>query len=526
MKYQRNKPKIISGKKPNQTENDSALPLLPSEKQLRSVFWSIDENFAFLNDLLGNAIGLVGQKYYLQDNKTEIGIVYINGITDKEYVSKSVIQPLLSTNPDAMEHSNHMLRLIQSKLTYIPGTRTCSEMKLVTENLFQGNTVLFINGIDEAIIIGSANFEKRSVEKPENEPSLFSSMDAFTEDLDINCSLLIRRLPTPDLRFEEFRVGRISNTKLLLLWIENIADIKAVEEVRQRIQSIDVDVVEGIGVLSEIIEDHPLTVFPKFKQTQRPDVTARYLTDGHFAILCSNSPWVFVAPVTFWDNFITADDYVNKSPIASYLRLLRFLAFNLSVYISPLYLAFVTHHQSVVPPALAINIASGREGVPFPSVVELLLLTVIIDIIREAALTIPASIGFFVGILGAVVIGQAAVTAGYVSASVIIVVAVSAIASFGITSNSLGISSRLINYILIIITGVFGMYGLINGVAILMWRLLCLESFGIPYLYPLIPFDSEAMKDSLIRAPFSHLTKRFGIFNSNNRRRIGEKGIK
>jgi spore germination protein KA len=468
----------------------------------------------------------VEQKYFLLDDKTEIGIVYIDSIANKEYISKQVIEPLLRANFDSKVQPNNMLSLIQSKFTYIPDSKTSSEMQKVTEGLLQGNTILFINGLITAIIIRSPNMEKRSIEKPDNEPALFGSMDSFTEDVEINCSLLIRRLPTPDLRFEEFTVGKLSNTKVKLLWIENIANTKAVKEVRQRIQSIDFDSVAGIGVLSELIEDHPLSVFPKFRQTQRPDVTTKYLTDGHFAVLCSNSPYAFLAPVTLWDHFKTTDDYTDKSLVASYLRIFRLVAFLVSILISPLYLAFVTYHQSVVPPALAQNIASGREGVPFPSLVELLLLTIIIGIIREAALRIPSSVGFFVGLLGAIVIGQSAVTAGYVSASVIIVVATSAISGFGISSNIMVVPSRLINYFLIILSGFLGMFGLINGIAIVIWHLVRQESFGMPYMYPLVPFDPEAMKDTFIRAPFYSLKKRFEILVKNNRQKVGSQGIK
>jgi len=513
-------------RKPKRNDAPLPAPLLPSEKQVRKVFSSIDENFSFLNDLLGNAMGIVEHKYCLLDDKTEIGLVYIDSMSNKEYVSKQVIEPLLSSPFDSQKHLNNILFLIQSKFTYIPDTKTSNEMKQITEELFRGNTILFIDGIDTAIIIGSNKSEKRSIEKPENEPSLFGSMDSFTEDLETNCSLLIRRLPTPDLRFEAFTVGRLSQSKVKLLWIENISNTKAVEEARQRIKSIDIDAIDGIGALTELIEDQPLSIFAKYKQTQRPDVTAKYLEDGHFAILGSNSPYAFIAPVSFWDNFKTTDDYIDKSLVATYLRLIRVAAFILSILISPLYLAFITHNHAVVPPALAQNIASGREGVPFPSIVEVLLVTIIIGIIREAAFRIPSSVGFFVGLLGAIVIGQSAVTAGYFSASVIIVVAISAIANFGFPSNPMVLPARLINYFLIILSGFLGMFGLINGIAIIFWHMLRQESFGVPYLYPLVPFDREALKDSFVRMPFGHLRKRFEILSKNNRQRMSQKGIK
>jgi Bacillus/Clostridium GerA spore germination protein. len=517
--------KIIEKPDQNAKPPQNLVPVLPSQKQVRHVFASVEENFSFLEELLGKAIGLVQQRYSLGDCQTGMGVAYIDGMTNKEFISEQVIESLLRMDFDPNMKSADMLALIMEKFIYIPDTITSEEMQQAITGLLRGNTVLFVNGVNAAIIINSQKMEKRSIEKPENEPTLFASRDAFTEDIETNSSLIIRRLPTPDLRFESFSVGKISQTMVKLLWLEGIANMKAVGEARQRLQKIDIDVVEGIGDLSALIEDQEVSAFPKYKQTERPDITAKYLSNGHFVLLCSNNPWAFVAPVSFWDNFKTIDDYNEKTLVAIYLRIIRILAFIISILISPLYLTFVTYNQQVVPPALALNISSGRQGVPFPSVVEILLLTVVIGIIREAALRIPSTVGFFVGILGAVIIGQAAVTAGYVSASVIIVVAVSAITSFAVSTNVLVLPSRLINYFLIALAGILGMFGLINGVALVFWHLINLKSFGMPYMYPLVPFDREMMKDTVIRAPLSFLQLRPGILVKDNRRRMSEQGI-
>jgi spore germination protein KA len=214
------------------------------------------------------------------------------------------------------------------------------------------------------------------------------------------------------------------------------------------------------------------------------------------------------------------DDYAERSTSASYLRFVRYAAFLFSILLSPLYLSFVTYNQTVVPQPLALAIATGRAGAPFPSVVELLIMTFAITIIREAAMRIPGAVGFFIGTLAAVVIGQASVAAGYISASIIIVVAASEISSFAISTSTLVYTSRLINYFFIILSGMFGMFGLINGIAIVFWHLASLESFGVPYLYPLVPFELSAMKDTFIR--LGVLKKRFRILAPFNRIRTGK----
>lgn len=506
--------KIKKHKGNKNRENNS--PQLPSEMQERGVFLTIDENFSFLKSIFGDGIGLVVAKYAVFEDRVQIGVAYIESIIDTKLLSSQVIEPLLRETDFKFGSSKNVFKVIQAKLISVPNLKQSNKMKEVLSALLNGKTLLFSEGLENALIIGTRKVEKRAVEKPDNEVTVSAANDAFVEDLDTNCSLIIRRLPTPNLHFASFTVGQLSNTKVKLIWLEGIAKKEIIQEAKRRIENIDIDAVEGIGVLAELIQDRPISLFPKYKQTQRPDTTSRYLTEGHFAILCSNSPFALIAPVSFWDNFKTMDDYSEPPIIASYLRSIRVFAFILAILISPLYLSFVTYNHTIVPPPLAINIAMGREGVPFPSVVELLILSVSITIIREASLRISGSVGFFIGTISAVVIGQATVNAGYVSASVIIVVAISAISSFAISTTTLVFPARILNYLLILMASVFGMFGLFNGIVILLWYLLSLESFGVPYLYPLVPFDLEGMKDTIIRAPYIHLKKRLGLLAPEN----------
>ena len=293
-----------------------------------------------------------------------------------------------------------------------------------------------------------------------------------------------------------------------------------------RLNNIDIDMVDGVGVLAELINDKPTGIFTTYQQTERPDVVAKRLSEGHFCILSNNSPFALICPMNFWDNFKTMDDYSESPAASSLLRIIRFIAFIIATIISPLYLSSVTYNHTIVPPSLALNISVGREGVPFPSIIELIGMTIIIDIIREAGIRMPGMIGYFIGTLGAVIIGQAAVTAGYVSASLIIVVAFSAIASFAISSTILVNPSRIINYFLILLSGVFGMFGFLNGIFIIFWRLATLESFGVPYLYPVIPLEFGGWKDIFFRAPLRLLKKRLKLIAPVNDKRIGNKNNK
>lgn len=493
--------------------------------QPQKVFLTIEPNFMFLTGHFGNGIELINSKYSIGQNNTQIGISFIQTISDKKLIDKQIIEPLLKTTT-IVDSPAQTYVLLKSKLIYIPGIRDESSLDQIIIALLNGDTIIFIDGFDKALIINSRKIEARSVEMPNNEVTTLSSADSFTESLPANCNMIIRRLKTPDLRIETFTAGKLSRTEIKLIYINGICKQTVVDEVKKRIQNVDVDIIDGIGQLSRMIEDNPYSIFPKTKQTQRPDVTVKYLSEGSFALLCSNSPFSMIAPVTFFDNLKSMDDYAENTYSATYLRTIRLLAFILSITISPLYLSFVAYNHSIVPPALAVNITAGREGVPFPSVIEIIALTVSITIIREASLRIPGTVGYFIGSLAAVVLGQATVMAGYVSASVIIVVALSTTASFAITSTSLLFPSRMLNYFLILLAAIFGTFGVLDGLILILWHMLSQESFGVPYLYPMVPIDLEAGKDTILRAPFSLLRKRFRMFVEKNDTKIGEKGIK
>lgn len=492
-------------------------------KSDNKIFYTIKENLDYVKNVTGDAIGLVENSYGIFGGKTEAGIAFIEAVADKDLISKYVIMPLIENNTKINQHADEILSMIQT--TIIPAAKTyiTGDMQLVISALYRGDTAFFLEGSEKAIVVGSSKLPKRAVEKPENESTVLGSQDSFTDDFDTNIGLIIKRLPMGKLRFESYTAGQLSKTKTKLVWLDGIANPKMIEDVKKRIKSIDVDIVDGLGVLAELIEDKPQSIFPKYRQTERPDVMARSLSKGCFAIILDTSPFAIVAPYTLWDNFKTMDDYEEKSSTSTYLRFVRYTAFLVSILATPLYLAFVTYNHAIVPPTLAVNIAANREGVPFPTVVEVILMSLAMSIIREAGLRMPGSVGYFIGTLAAVLIGQAIVTAGYVNAALIIVIAVSTISSFAVSAVTLLYSSRLLNYFLILLTGFFGVFGMINGFVLILWHLITLRSFGVPYLYPVIPFDLEEWKDTFIRAHYRNLTHRSRIFAPFNRERVGRK---
>jgi len=489
---------------------------LKQPMQIRAhLFFSLEKNMQYIQDILGTDIKLVSATYPLE--QFSVGVAYIESLSDHEVINNQIIGPLVAAKLAPGTNLADIPRQLQFKIISTAGIQKTTSMDQILESLLNGDTVLFIDGLNNALIIASRKVETRAIERPQFEGTVLADLESFTENIETNGSMIIKRLPNSSLRFENFTKGSLSRTKIQLIWLEGIANPTVVKEARRRLEAINIDSIDGAGTLGQLIEDSPYSIFPKYRQTERPDLAARSLIEGRFVILCDISPFAIVAPISLWDNLKTMDDYGERSTSASYLRFVRYIAFLMSILLSPIYLSFVTYNHTIVPQSLAVAIATGRAGVPFPSVVELLLMTLAITVIREAAMRIPGSVGYFVGTLAAVVIGQATVAAGYVSASIIIVVATSEISAFAISTSNLVYATRLINYFFIILAGMFGMFGLINGIAIIFWHIASLESFGVPYIYPLVPFELSAMRDTFVR--IGVLQKRFKIFAPFNRLR-------
>jgi hypothetical protein len=276
--------------------------------------------------------------------------------------------------------------------------------------------------------------------------------------------------------------------------------------------------VHSISVITELTEDSPLSIWPQYKLTERLDVTAANLAEGRVAILCDNFSFVIIVPLLVLQEFQTPDDYAQKWIFSSIMRIMRYCAFFLSSTLSSLYVSFVAYNHSIMPPAIAIRISAGRMEVPFPSVIEVLLMTFIIDLLKEIGIRMPKGLGQNIGILGAVVIGQSAVEASYVSPVVIIIVAISAISGFALPSINLTNVSRVINYFLILLATFFGLFGVILGILFLQWRLVTIRSLGVPISHPLDVGEFSLMKDLLIRSPLWKLRTRPRLLSGNETR--------
>lgn len=365
-----------------------------------------------------------------------------------------------------------------------------------------GNALIFADGHDEALICSTQGGEQRSIQEPSTQASFRGPRQGFTESLQTNISMIRRYIKNPNLWVEKMKKGSVTNTDIALMYIQGICDEKVLKEVKQRLEKIDIDSILESGYIEQLIEDETFTTFPTMYHTERPDVVAGNLLEGRFAIIVDGTPFVLIAPALFVQFFQSVEDYYSRFDIATSIRILRVLVFFISLVAPAVYVAATTFHQEMIPTELLVVIAAQRESVPFPAVVEALTMEVSFEILREAGFRLPRVVGSAVSIVGALVIGEAAVQAGIVSPAMVIIVALTAIASFATPAFAMAISARLIRFIFLIASAVMGFYGLILGIIMMFVHLCSLRSFGVPYMSPLAPFSSQGVKDTLFRVPW------------------------
>ncbi|MCZ8515647.1 spore germination protein [Paenibacillus filicis] len=422
-------------------------------------------------------------------------LVYIEGICDIELIDQHVLAPLLMRQ-DTAEPS------IEDLMNNIPvsNTRTVLTFQGMTNEIMSGHPVLLADRISQAIVIGATKLEKRAIEEPSAESVVRGPREGFTEALNVNTSLLRKIIKSPALKMKSVTIGRYTQTKTIIAYIEGIVQPSLIDEMEQRIKRIDIDGVLESSYVEELIVDNPYSVFPQLMSTERPDVVSANLLEGRAVLLVDGSPFALIAPISIFSLLQSPEDYYAGFWAGSLIRWLRYLFIIIALTIPSAYVAILTFHQEMVPTKLLLSIAKSREEIPFPALVEALLMEVTFEALREAGLRLPKQVGAAVSIVGALVIGQAAIAAGLVSAPMVMVVAMTGIASFTIPRYSLGISVRLLRFPLMFLAGMMGLLGLMLGIITMFVHLSTLRSFGVPYLTPLAPM-SRNLLNMLVRVP-------------------------
>lgn len=455
-----------------------------------------------VKEALGNSPDVISREVKLEG--ALLIVIYIDGLADKSQVEK-LLDSLLLKRP-LVERAGLALgasleRWEESGLP-MGEIKTAHNVGDVVTALLNGETCLFSEEWGRALLIDTKGWEKRAISEPDTETVIRGPREGYVENLRTNTSLIRRRLRHPNLRIEHLVLGDITNTQVAIVYIKGLANDKLVGEVRRRLKRIKIDGVLESNYLEELIEDAPFSPFPQVGHTERPDRTVANLLEGKVTILTDGTPFALSVPVTISCFMQSPEDYYERWPVALGIRIFRYLSLFISLFLPSLYVAITTFHQEMLPTPLTVSLAMQRERVPYPAVVEALLMQITFEILIEAGVRLPRPLGQAIGIVGALVIGEAAVRAGLISAAMVIVIAATAISSFAVPAFDLAIAVRMLRLPMIFFGAVLGLFGIFAGLLLILIHLASLRSFGVPYLAGWAPFVPGDQKDIVVRAPW------------------------
>lgn len=502
----------------------------PGEKaQEKKLSKKLKENLQLIEDIIGLSDDVVIRKFTL-GNKLGIkaALIFIDGLIDKQVINESILKPLLIEEFSAEDTKvlavNDIVNFIKENTMTINELQVVDNLEEAVQGPLNGDSILMIDGYQQVFILNSKGWKTREISEPQTESIIRGPRDGFVETLRINTALIRRRLKHPALRIKSMNVGKYSKTDVAICYIEGLTNKHLVEEVKERINNIDIDNVLESGFIEQLIEDNHISPFPQILSTERPDRVVANMLEGRIAIVTDGTPFVLVAPVTFSVFLQSPEDYYDRFIIGSFLRVLRFVAIVIALILPSLYISVIAFHPEMIPTQLALAFAGGRAAVPFPSYMEAFMMTGLMELLREASIRLPNPIGPTIGIVGALIIGEAAVSASVVSPFMVIIVATTTIASFAIPDYSAAIALRLVKFPLMILSTIFGLYGLVLGLIALSVHLVSLKSFGIPYMTPMAPSRINDLKDALLRAPLWSMVTRPQYMRTKNKQRFSSKG--
>lgn len=474
---------------------------------------NFDDNINYIIKRIGNSYDLIFRQLTLVNRYQEIkiAIYYLAGMADNTLVYDA----LTETITENFRYVDGKLKTSQEILDYFDKTNlTIGSVKKVNfygelfNSLLSGDVILLIEGINSVFLLGARGHKERAVEKPSTHTTVKGANDSFNETLLTNITLIRRRIKTPNLWVKNYILGEKSNTNCAMIYIKGVASEQVIKEVDQRIKENPAESILDTTYLVKIIKDKQTTIFPTIYETERPDIAAANLFEGRVILLVDGTPFAIVVPSLLVQSIQSVEDYFQKATIATFFRFIRFGAFIVAIYFPALYICFIHYHSELLPLPLLFNIIGQRLEVPFPSFLEILLMLIGFDLLRESGTRMPAPLGSALSFLGAIIIGQSAVSAGLFSSIIVIVVTVTGICTLALPGYSLNLTITVLRYFVLLAAAFFGFFGIMLATIALLTHLTSLRSFGVSYLAPFSPFSASALKDYLIRTPMGKIFHR------------------
>lgn len=482
----------------------------------------LSQDVAQIKELLKNDDTIIYRTFSNKHSPNLKGIViFTEVLTNTPVIDHHIISPLINSDLKEIKQLPYLVDTISEKILEANEINRFSDIDAALSSLLIGDTLILLDGIPCALAANTKSYPARSVSMPETENAVSGPKEAFCEVLVFNIGLLRRKVKNPKLKFKTLEVGKITKTRICLSYIDGLCEDALIKKIENRLKDYEIDAALDSNYLTELCRDNRHSPFKTVGTTERPDVVVGKILEGRVAILCDGCPFALTVPFLFLENFQANEDYYSNFYFASFTRALRYFSFFLSISLPGLYVALISFHKEMIPLNLLLSIVNSRVAVPFPAALEMVILLILFDLLREAGLRLPKPIGGTIGTVGGIVLGQSIVSARLVSAEMIIIVAVCAITSF--LTPKLDIEIIIARFVILILCATLGIFGYSLGLIALLVHLSSLNSFDIPYLSYQSAIKAQEVKDVYIRAPWWVMKRRPKAIQRRNLTRLKRK---
>lgn len=468
---------------------------------------SYENKKSYIKDAFKNDDTFIIRDITLENlSKTKVCLCYLNGLVDDDNINLSIVRPLVNSKVYLDNTSDKIVKFLKNNIIFNDNVKVLKKLEECIDSIVNADTVLFVEGSEEFLVFNTTNGNFRSISEPETENVVRGPREGFVENALINITMIRRKLRTNELKFKSMKVGTNIKTNIYICYIDTLVNKEVLKELEKRLKKVKIDGILESNYIEEIVKDNKLSIFNTMGNSERPDRIAADLLEGKVSIVCDGTPIVLTCPYLFIEQFEVNEDYYDNYIYATFNRWLRFLAFFLSISTPAIYIALINYHQEMLPTPLLMSIYAARKGVPLPAILEAFALMIVFEILREAGVRLPNPIGSTISFVGALIIGEASVSAKFISAPIVIVVAIAGISNFLVPK--MLTSVIVIKFILLFLASFFGLYGYIVGLLFISLELFSMESFGVEYMAKIGSFKFKDIKDIFIRVPWSFKNKK------------------
>jgi hypothetical protein len=461
------------------------------------VKYSLANYMALIKGEIGEKSPIVIKHILLgTDTPVEAILIYVNGLVDKTIIDRDVLNPLLLSINENLNGKVDLVDYLSKKYIAMSNTVVQNNLNEAIINIKRGNAVIFINNVREFLIIDTRGGMYRQITDPFIESASRGSRESFVENLEANMSMIRRYIKDKNLVFERFTLGQRTQTDLTVIYLNDVADDDVVNKVKERISVIDVDQANAAGIIEQYIEDSTYSIFPQMNVSERVDKACSHILEGRICVLIEGTPHAITLPAIFTEFFHAVEDYYDRTIVANFIRLIRFFAIFIIITASPLYLVFIKFNSELIPVNFILPIIESRRGIALSPLLEILLMEIVIEFLREGGLRLPSKIAQTLSVVGGIIVGDTAVKSKFVSPTTLFIIGISVVATFVIVNYEMSIALRFLRFPMLILADVLGVFGITIGWFILLVHLLSLDSFGVPYLTV-----NKGFQDKFLRSP-------------------------